>query len=183
MVGDRALRPVDRSRELAHRRRPLVQKPQDRRAERVADCLDLRGPGEGDPIGQLVVGWFAVAGQGAYRLALRNVPNKWIKMLEVPLRHRACPPRSACDRPAARAGARGALLMYSCLPVSEFGTRGRRTSRCRCTGRTATRVDGARRALLSTRAASNPFADSSLPDYGAAAATLLTERVLAFLDE
>ena len=37
-----------------------------------------------------------------------------------------------------RPGARGALLMYSCIPVAEFGERGRRGCRCRSTAKRAT---------------------------------------------
>jgi hypothetical protein len=46
VVGDRALRPLKRDRELAHGGRPLVEQAQDRRAEGMADRLDLGGPGE-----------------------------------------------------------------------------------------------------------------------------------------
>ena len=53
-----------------------------------------------------------------------------------------------------RPGARGALLFYSCVPTSEFGTPGRRTCPCRSTGWTPTRSS-------STRATSTPPGRSS----------------------
>ncbi len=55
VVGDGALRPLDRRRQLGHRRRPLVEQVQDRGAERMADRLHLRRGGESDPVGELVV--------------------------------------------------------------------------------------------------------------------------------
>lgn len=93
-----------------------------------------------------------------------------------------------------RPGARGALLMYSCLPVTEFGDA--------WPGGVPVQVHGkdadpyfledieAARALAETAddaelflypGEQHLFADSSLPAYDAAAAELLTERVLAFL--
>ena len=94
-----------------------------------------------------------------------------------------------------RPGARGALFMSACLPVSEFGTRGPRAFPCRCTARRPTRSSRRtwrRRALSSSRPSGaelflypgeeHLFADSSLPAYDPAAATTAHERVLAFLE-
>jgi len=94
-----------------------------------------------------------------------------------------------------RPGARGALLMYSCLPVSEFGDAWPEGVRAQVHGKAADpffaedleaaqalvdSTDGAE--LFLYRGEEHLFADSSLPAYDAAAAALLTERVLAFLD-
>ena len=94
-----------------------------------------------------------------------------------------------------RPGARGALLMYSCLPVSEFGAAWPDGVPVQVHGKDADPffaedVEAARALVDSTdRAelflypgAEHLFADSSLPAYDAAAAALLTERVLAFLN-
>jgi hypothetical protein len=56
MVGDRALRTLERDRELAHRGRPLVEQAQDRVAEGMAERLDLGRLGERDSVGEIVVG-------------------------------------------------------------------------------------------------------------------------------
>ena len=94
-----------------------------------------------------------------------------------------------------RPGARGALLMYSCVPVSEFGdawpegvpvqVHGKEADPFFAEDLEAARalVDSTDRAeLFLYPGAEHLFADSSLPEYDAAAAALLTERVLAFLD-
>jgi dienelactone hydrolase len=95
-----------------------------------------------------------------------------------------------------RAGARGALLMCGCLPVSEFGDAWPESVPAQVHGKEGDEffledIDAAR-ALVesSTRAelflypgTEHLFADSSLPAYDRAATTLLTERVLAFLAE
>jgi dienelactone hydrolase len=94
-----------------------------------------------------------------------------------------------------RPGARGALLMYSCLPVSEFGERWPDGVPVQVHGKDADPffledIDAARALVDSTERAElflypgeeHLFADSSLPSYDADAAALLTERVLAFLD-
>jgi dienelactone hydrolase len=94
-----------------------------------------------------------------------------------------------------RPGARGALLMYSCLPVSEFGQTWPEGVPVQIHGKADDEffledVDAARALVDSTDRAElylypgseHLFADSSLPAYDAAAAALLTERVLAFLD-
>jgi dienelactone hydrolase len=93
-----------------------------------------------------------------------------------------------------RPGARGALLMYSCLPVSEFGgawpegvpvqVHGKENDEFFDEDLEAARelVDSADQAeLFLYPGEEHLFADSSLPAYDAAAAALLTERVLAFL--
>ncbi len=94
-----------------------------------------------------------------------------------------------------RPGARGALLMYSCLPVSEFGDAWPDDVSVQVHGKEgdpffAEDLDAAQALVDSTdraelflyRGTEHLFADSSLPAYDAAAAALLTERVLAFLD-
>jgi dienelactone hydrolase len=93
-----------------------------------------------------------------------------------------------------RPGARGALLMYSCLPVSEFGSAWPEGVPVQVHGKDAdpffaedlaaaeALVESTDRAeLFLYPGEEHLFADSSLPAYDAAAATLLTERVLAFL--
>jgi dienelactone hydrolase len=94
-----------------------------------------------------------------------------------------------------RLGARGALLMYSCLPVSEFGDAWPEGVPVQVHGKDAdpffaedlesarALVDSTERAeLFLYPGAEHLFADSSLPAYDAAAAALLTVRALAFLD-
>ena len=94
-----------------------------------------------------------------------------------------------------RPGALGALLMYSCLPVSEFGGTWPEGVPVQVHGKEADPffledLEAARALVDSTDRAElflypgdeHLFADSSLPAYDAAAAALLTERVLAFLD-
>src|SRR5215475_7674802 len=93
-----------------------------------------------------------------------------------------------------RPGARGALLMYSCLPVSEFGNAWPEGVPVQVHGKEddpffLEDLEAARALVDSTDGAElflypgeeHLFADSSLPGYDAAAAALLTERVLAFL--
>jgi dienelactone hydrolase len=94
-----------------------------------------------------------------------------------------------------RPGARGALLMYSCLPVSEFGDAWPNGVPVQVHGKEGDPffeedLEAARALADSTDGAElflypgeeHLFADSSLPSYDAAAAALLTERVLAFLE-
>jgi dienelactone hydrolase len=94
-----------------------------------------------------------------------------------------------------RPGARGALLMYSCLPVSEFGEAWPEGVPVQVHGKDADPffaedLEAAQALVNSTDRAElflyageeHLFADSSLPAYDAAAAALLTERVLAFLE-
>ena len=94
-----------------------------------------------------------------------------------------------------RPGARGALLMYSCLPVSEFGGRWPDGGPVQVHGKVADPffaedLEAAQALVHSTDRAElflypgdeHLFADSSLASYDAAAASLLTERVLAFID-
>ena len=95
-----------------------------------------------------------------------------------------------------RAGARGALLFYSCVPVSEFGTWPAGVP-VQIHGMDADPyfvdegdIDAARELVAAADEGElflypgdqHYFADSSLPSYDASAATLLTQRVLAFLD-
>ena len=95
-----------------------------------------------------------------------------------------------------RPGARGALLMYSCLPVSEFGDSWPEGVPVQVHGKEAdpffaedleaaqALVDSTDRAeLFLYPGEQHLFADSSLSDYDDDAASLLTERVLAFLNE
>ena len=97
-----------------------------------------------------------------------------------------------------RADARGALLFHACLPASEFGERWPDGVPVQVHGMDAdpffAEEDGdlgaARELVASTDRAElflypgdeHLFADSSLPSYEPAAAHLLMERVLAFLD-
>ena len=96
-----------------------------------------------------------------------------------------------------RAGAKGALLFYSCLPVSEFGDAWPAGVPVQVHGMDAdpffadegdldaarALVDSAPRAeLFLYPGKEHLFADSSLPSYDQAAASLLTRRVLDFLD-
>jgi dienelactone hydrolase len=93
-----------------------------------------------------------------------------------------------------RPGAGGALLMYSFLPVSEFGEAWPKAVPVQVHGKEADPffdedLEAARALVNSTDEAElflypgdeHLFADSSLPAYDAAAAALMTERVLAFL--
>jgi dienelactone hydrolase len=95
-----------------------------------------------------------------------------------------------------RPGARGALLIYSCLPVSEFGDVWPEGVPVQVHGKDGdpffaedlaaaqTLVETTDRAeLFVYPGEEHLFADSSLPAYDAAAAALLTERVLVFLDQ
>jgi dienelactone hydrolase len=93
-----------------------------------------------------------------------------------------------------RAGARGALLMSACLPVTEFGEAWPADVPVQVHGKDADPffdedLDAARALADSTPNAElflypgeeHLFADASLPSYDPAAAALLEERVLAFL--
>ena len=94
-----------------------------------------------------------------------------------------------------RPGARGALLMCGCLPISEFGDAWPEGVPVQVHGKAgdpffAEDLEAAQALVASTDQAElflypgeeHLFADSSLPSYDAAAAALLTRRVLAFLD-
>ena len=95
-----------------------------------------------------------------------------------------------------RPGARGALLFYSCVPTSEFGTSWPADVPVQIHGMDADPIfvdegdiDAARDLVASADDAElflypgseHYFADSSLPSYDADAAALLTRRVLDFL--
>ncbi len=95
-----------------------------------------------------------------------------------------------------RPGARGAVLMYSCIPVSEFGPAWPDGVPVQIHGMDADPffvgegdVEAARALVAEAEDAElflypgdqHYFADSTLPSYDAAATTLLTERVLTFL--
>ena len=95
-----------------------------------------------------------------------------------------------------RPGARGALLFYSCVPVSEFGLAWPKGVPVQVHGMDADPIfvgEGdieAARALVEEAAQAelflypgdqHYFADSSLPSYDAEASALLTQRVLDFL--
>jgi dienelactone hydrolase len=95
-----------------------------------------------------------------------------------------------------RPGARGALLFYSCVPVSEFGTAWPLGVPVQIHGAehdpifaTEGDLDAARALVKSTDQAElflypgdqHYFADSSLPSYDPDSAALLTRRVLDFL--
>jgi dienelactone hydrolase len=94
-----------------------------------------------------------------------------------------------------RPGAAGALLMSGCLPVSEFGEAWPDGVPVQVHGKDADPffaedLEAAQALVDSTDGAElflypgeqHLFADSSLPAYDAAAAALLRERVIAFLD-
>ncbi len=100
-----------------------------------------------------------------------------------------------------RAGARGALLLESCLPVSEFGSSWPADVPVQVHGMDGdpffagegegeSDLDAARELVASAEHAElflyagdqHLFGDSSLPSYDAGAAALLTKRVLDFLD-
>ena len=95
-----------------------------------------------------------------------------------------------------RPGARGALLFYSCVPVSEFGPSWPADVPVQIHGMDADPIfvgegdiDAARAIVASAADAElflypgdqHYFADSSLPSYDARAAALLLQRVLTFL--
>lgn len=95
-----------------------------------------------------------------------------------------------------RPGARGALLCYSCIPVSEFGAAWPKGVPVQVHGMDADPIfvgegdlDAARALIQDAEAGElflypgnqHYFADNSLPSYDAAATTLLLQRVLAFL--
>ena len=97
-----------------------------------------------------------------------------------------------------RPGARGALLFYSCVPTTEFGGFWPAEVPVQVHGMDQDPfffgdgdIDAARALVAEARDGElftypgdkHLFADSSLPDYDEKAATLLTERVLAFLDK
>lgn len=96
-----------------------------------------------------------------------------------------------------RPGARGALLMESCVPPSEFGTPWPESVPVQVHGKDADPsfagegdLDAARALVAEAPDAElftypgeeHLFADNSLSSYDPEAARLLTERVLAFLD-
>jgi len=95
-----------------------------------------------------------------------------------------------------RPGAKGAVLIYSCVPVSEFGEAWPQGVPVQIHGMDADEIfvgegdiDAARALVESTTDAelflypgeAHYFADNSLPSYDEHAAELLTERVLSFL--
>ena len=95
-----------------------------------------------------------------------------------------------------RPGARGALLFYSCIPVSEFGSAWPKGVPVQVHGMDADPIfvgegdiDAARALVEEADAAElflypgnqHYFADSSLPSYDAEASALLIQRVLDFL--
>jgi len=96
-----------------------------------------------------------------------------------------------------RPGARGALLFYSCVPVPEFGPAWPDGVPVQVHGMDADPffvdegdIDAARELVAEAEDGElflyhgdqHYFADSSLPSYDPEAATLLTQRVLIFLD-
>lgn len=95
-----------------------------------------------------------------------------------------------------RPGARGALLFYSCVPVSEFGQAWPQDVPVQVHGMDADPffvgegdIDAARALIAEAKQGElflypgdqHYFADSSLPSYDAAASALLLQRVLTFL--
>jgi dienelactone hydrolase len=94
-----------------------------------------------------------------------------------------------------RPGARGALLFYSCLPVSEFGEAWPEEVPVQVHAKTgdefflddfeaahALAGSSDQAELFLYPGTEHLFADSSLPSFDPDAAALLTERVLAFLE-
>jgi dienelactone hydrolase len=96
-----------------------------------------------------------------------------------------------------RAGARGALLFYSCMPVSEFGSTWPKGVPVQVHAKDADPffvddgdIDAARELVEQAEVAElflypgdqHIFADNSLSSYDAEASALLMERVLDFLD-
>jgi dienelactone hydrolase len=96
-----------------------------------------------------------------------------------------------------RPGAQGALLFYSCVPASEFGSWPTKVP-VQIHGMDADPyfvgegdIDAAREIVESTEGAElflyagkqHYFADSSLPSYDEGATNLLTQRVLEFLEQ
>jgi dienelactone hydrolase len=96
-----------------------------------------------------------------------------------------------------RPGARGALLFYSCVPVSEFGQTWPKGVPVQVHGMDADPIfvgegdiDAARALVEEAEEGElflypgdqHYFADSSLPSYNAEASALLLQRVLVFLD-
>ncbi len=96
-----------------------------------------------------------------------------------------------------RPGARGALLFYSCVPLSEFGSSWPAGVPVQVHGMDADPIfvdegdlDAARELVASAKHAElflypgdqHYFADSSLPSFDPTAAALLGQRVLAFLE-
>lgn len=97
-----------------------------------------------------------------------------------------------------RAGARGALFCYSCVPVSEFGSGWPDGVPVQVHGMDADPIfvgegdiDAARELVEQAEDGQlylypgdqHYFADNSLPSYDPAATALLTQRVLAFLSD
>ena len=97
-----------------------------------------------------------------------------------------------------REGAKGAVLLHACLPTSEFGGSWPDGVPVQVHGMEADPffaedgdLDAARELVATTPEAElfiypgdqHLFADSGLPSYDRAAEMLLTERVLAFLDD
>jgi len=95
-----------------------------------------------------------------------------------------------------RPGARGALLCYACIPVSEFGAAWPKGVPVQVHGMDADPIfvgegdlDAARALITEAEAGElflypgdqHYFADNSLPSYDAEATTLLLQRVLKFL--
>jgi dienelactone hydrolase len=95
-----------------------------------------------------------------------------------------------------RPGARGALLFHSCVPTSQFGSSWPADVPAQVHGMDADPIftdegdlDAAQALVASTQCAQlflypgdqHLFADTSLPSYDAAAAALLSRRVLDFL--
>jgi dienelactone hydrolase len=95
-----------------------------------------------------------------------------------------------------RPGARGALLFHSCVPTSQFGSSWPADVPAQVHGMDADPIftdegdlDAAQALVASTQCAQlflypgdqHLFADNSLPSYDAAAAALLSRRVLDFL--
>lgn len=134
------------------------------------------------------VGFDTIVERG--RLAAEDLPNE---VVYVGFSLGAMPAQMLAQT---RPGAKGALLLHSCIPPSEFGgpwPAGVPVQIHMMEGDAFAQegdLDAARRLVETTGTAElflypgdrHLFADRSLPSYDEAAASLLTQRVIGFLD-
>ncbi len=166
-----------------------------RRAGHTVHTPDLF---EGRTFGSLEEGMAHVAGIGFGEVAARGVRAADALPAEVVYAGFSLGVLPAQRLAQTRAGARGALLFHSCVPVAEFGPAWPEGVPVQVHGKADDPLfagegdlDAARelvagavdRELFLYPGDEHYFADSTLPSYDPAAAALLTERVLAFLAE
>lgn len=175
-----------------------------RRAGHAVHTPDLF---EGRTFGSSAQGMAYVAGMGFGEVVARGVRAAEALPAEVVYAGFSLGVLPAQCLAQTRAGARGALLLYSCVPVAEFGPAWPEGVPVQVHGKADDPVfagegdlDAARELVAGSptalRAWAVPpadrelflypgdehyFADPTLPSYDPAAAALLTERVLAFL--